>query len=435
MTETMVENTKSNWLVEYPLHWNLKRIKNIFTEINDRSENGNEELLSVSHYTGVTLKRESLENEDDNITNAESLTGYKKVKAKDLVINIMLAWNGSLGISLYDGITSPAYCVYRCNPEYNPEYFGYLFSTNLFKSEFRKNSTGIIDSRLRLYTDKFFSIQSIIPTKEEQDEIVAYIKSQSEKIIRFIQKKQRFIELLKEQRQSIINHAVTKGINPKAKMKSSGVEWLGDIPEHWEMRRLRYVGFCQNGLNKGAEYFGTGFSFVSYSDVYKNEELPLNVLGMALSSENERLNYSVLEGDILFTRTSETIEEIGYASTCMKSIDNATFSGFLIRFRPFEKILFKGFSKYYFRSQLLRGFFVKEMNLITRASLSQDLLKNLPILLPPIEEQKQIVSLIKNETATLDIAISKAEREIDLIKEYKEAMIAEAVMGKMSFQK
>jgi len=201
------------------------------------------------------------------------------------------------------------------------------------------------------------------------------------------------------------------------------------------MRRLRYVGFCQNGLNKGAEYFGTGFSFVSYSDVYKNEELPLNVLGMALSSENEKLNYSVLENDILFTRTSETIEEIGYASTCMKSIDNATFSDFLIRFRPFEKILFKGFSKYYFRSQLLRGFFVKEMNLITRASLSQDLLKNLPILLPPIEEQKQIVSLIKNETATLDIAISKAEREIDLIKEYKEAMIAEAVMGKMSFQK
>jgi type I restriction enzyme, S subunit len=136
--------------------------------------------------------------------------GYKLVAKNDLVINIMLAWNGSLGISPYNGITSPAYCVYRIKGDNNPEYFGYLFTTNLFKAEFRRHSTGIIDSRLRLYSDKFFSIFTVVPPKDEQDEIVQYIKAQEEKINLFIQKKQRFIELLKEQRQSKIHEASSR---------------------------------------------------------------------------------------------------------------------------------------------------------------------------------------------------------------------------------
>lgn len=240
---------KTAWLGNYPAHWEVLRIKNLFQEMDSRSETGNEELLSVSHYTGVTLKRESLENEDDHITNAESLVGYKLVAKNDLVINIMLAWNGSLGISSYNGMTSPAYCVYRIKGENNPEYFGYLFTTNLFKAEFCRNSTGIIDSRLRLYSDKFFSIFSVVPPKTEQDEIVQLIKAQSNKIYQFIHKKRRFIELLKEQRQSIINHAVTKGINPNATMKISGIDWVEEVPQHWEIRRLGTLGGFSKGGN------------------------------------------------------------------------------------------------------------------------------------------------------------------------------------------
>ncbi|MCB0539237.1 MAG: restriction endonuclease subunit S, partial [Bacteroidetes bacterium] len=158
MITTATNNNKTAWLGEFPAHWQVLRIKNLFQEIDSRSETGSEELLSVSQYTGITYKRESLENEDDHISNAESLVGYKIVEPGDLVINIMLAWNGSLGISTFKGITSPAYCVYRIKGNNNPEYFGYLFSTAIFRSEFRRNSTGIIDSRLRLYTDKFYSL-------------------------------------------------------------------------------------------------------------------------------------------------------------------------------------------------------------------------------------------------------------------------------------
>lgn len=414
----------------YPAHWQLLRIKNIFSEIEDRSTSGNEELLSVSHYTGVTLKRDSLENEDDFITNAESLEGYKRVAKGDLVINIMLAWNGSLGISPFDGITSPAYCVYRVKGNNNPEYFGYLFSTNLMKAEFRKKSTGIIDSRLRLYSDKFFSIFSVVPPVDEQNQIVEYIKTQSQKINHFIAKKQRFIELLKEQRQSVIDEAIIKGIEKDVQLKDSGIEWLGNIPEHWDIKRLRYCGEFQNGLNKGGEYFGTGFPFYGYGDIYNNEILPFKATGLVMSNEEDRNNCSVHEGDVFFTRTSEIVDEIAIASTCFATVEDATFSGFLIRFRPYKGILNKFYSAYFFRCRFLRAYFVKEMNIITRASMSQNLLKNLPLLIPTIEEQIEIAKYIKNETATIDKAIAKAEREIELIKEYKEAMISEAVMGK-----
>lgn len=427
-----IENIKTKWLGAFPEHWQVLRIKNLFQEMENRSETGSEELLSVSHYTGVTLKKESLENEDDHISNAESLIGYKLVEQQDLVINIMLAWNGSLGISPYNGITSPAYCVYRIKGDNNPVYFGYLFTTNLFKAEFRRNSTGIIDSRLRLYSDKFFSIFSVVPPRKDQNEIVQHIKLQEEKINLFIQKKHRFIELLREQRESIISDVIVHGITTNIKRKPSGIEWIEDIPSHWEIKRLRFIGGCQNGINKGAEFFGSGFPFVSYGDVYYNEMLPESVDGLVISSDDDRQNYSVLEGDVFFTRTSETVEEIAISSVCTQTIPGATFSGFLIRFRPFEEILFSGYSKYYFRCQLHRSFFVKEMNLITRASLNQNLLKNLPVIIPPIEEQKQIVQYIEKETATIDIAISKAEKEIELIKEYKAAMISESVMGNIN---
>ena len=116
--------------------------------------------------------------------------------------------------------------------------------------------------------------------------------------------------------------------------KNSETEWLEKIPEHWQLSKLRYLGVTQNGISAGSEYFGSGYPFVSYGDVYKNRQLPLVVDGLAKSSIADQKNYSVLEGDVFFTRTSETVDEIGFASICYQTIEKATFAGFLIRFRP-----------------------------------------------------------------------------------------------------
>lgn len=411
-----VENIKTKWLGAFPEHWQVLRIKNLFQEMENRSETGSEELLSVSHYTGVTLKRESLENEDDHISNAESLIGYKLVEQQDLVINIMLAWNGSLGISPFNGITSPAYCVYRIKGNNNPEYFGYLFTTNLFKAEFRRHSTGIIDSRLRLYSDKFFSIFSVVPPKEEQDEIVQHIKAQGEKINQFIQKKKRFIELLKEQRQSKIDEAVD-GTN-----------------KNWLNKKLKYIAEIKfSNVDKHTIEAEIPVRLCNYVDVYKNDYITNDLEFMnATATETEIEKFTVLKGDVIITKDSEEATDIAVPTFVKEDLENVVCGYHLALIRANENEILNEYLFRKFQSSELKAYFAIEATGVTRVGLSMGEITGVKISYPKsIEEQRKIVLHIKNETATIDTAIAKAEREIELIREYKEAMLSEAVIGRV----
>ncbi len=283
----------------------------------------------------------------------------------------------------------------------------------------------------KIMNNEMAAIKTIIPPLDIQIRISDFLDEKCSAIDRYIEKQQQVIEKLKTYKQAVITEAVTKGLNPDVPMKDSGVEWIGEIPEHWDIRRLRYLGTCVNGISKGGEFFGRGFPFVSYGDVYKNIELPRTVTGLIETTDDERYLYSVKEGDVFFTRTSETIEEVALTSTCMKTIENATFAGFLIRFRPNTQLLTKGFSKFYFRSSKHRLFFVKEMNLVTRASLSQELLKRLPVLLPPHNEQLEIAVYLESKCNEIDIAIERKQKIIDRLIEYKKSLIYEAVTGKI----
>ena len=434
MTTTATYN-KSAWLGNYPTHWQVLRIKNIFSEIEDRSTSGNEELLSVSHYTGVTLKRDSLENEDDFISNAETLEGYKRVAKGDLVINIMLAWNGSLGISPFDGITSPAYCVYRAKENNNPEYFGYLFATNLLKTEFRKKSTGIIDSRLRLYSDKFFSIFSVVPPVEEQNQIVEYIKNQSQKINHFIAKKQQFIALLKEQKQSVINEAVTKGINKKVKLKDTDCQFCTQIPVNYLIEKFNnYVSIKHGFQFRDGDFTAEGVKIVKISQLNPNGYLDLtNADTISSKRIKEFANIIIKDGDILMALTGGTIGKLIIANTNEEILlQNYRVGNFTVNN---EQVLLKE----YLYMQLCSPFIQSQINFFVRETGQPNIgkgdFRKLKIVIPPFEEQTQIVNQIKTETVIIDTAIAKTEREIELIKEYKEAMIAEAVMGKVNFNK
>lgn len=408
---------------QLPAHWYSYRIGSVFVERIEKVSDEDFAPLSVT-MKGVVPQLENVA----KTTNGEN---RKRVCINDFVINSRSDRKGSGGMSKYDGSVSLINTVLKPNSKYDNRYTNYLLTNVLFQEEFYKFGKGIVDD---MWSTKYFDMKYIkvpCPPKEEQIAIANYLDKQAKKIKHFIQKKQAFIELLKEQRQAVISKAVTKGINPEVTLKESGIKWLGDIPEHWELRKLRYCGQCQNGLNKGGEFFGKGFPFFGYGDIYNNEILPEIPSGLVESTDEDQANCSVKKGDVFFTRTSEIVDEIAIASTCHETIPNATFSGFLIRFRPTANLLYEGYSTYYFRNELLREYFVKEMNIITRASMSQDLLKSLPIVLPPIEEQVMIYNFIKTETAKIDQAIAKAEKEIELIKEYREAMIAEAVVGKL----
>ncbi|MDQ8995933.1 restriction endonuclease subunit S [Acinetobacter soli] len=413
-----------------PKGWSILRGKFLFKEINERSESGEETLLSVSEYYGVKPREEKIA-DGDFLTRAESLEGYKKCYPNDLVMNIMLAWKRGLGVSKYEGIVSPAYSVFRFSEQVNSDYIHYLLRTEEYTKYFKTRSTGIIDSRLRLYPESFGDIFILFPTLEIQTQIANFLDYETAKIDTLIAKQEELIALLKEKRQAVISHAVTKGLNPNVPMKDSGVEWLGQVPEHWEVKQLRYLGSCQNGINIGAEYFGSGSPFISYGDVYRNHELPTSFEGLVQSTENDRRIYSLQRGDVLFTRTSETIEEIGFSSTCLSDVNDATFAGFLIRFRPIPNTLLPEYSKFYFRNILLRAFFVKEMNLVTRASLSQELLKKLAVPFPNLEEQKQIADFLSAKERVFKKLINDCIKQIELLKERRTALISAAVTGKI----
>ena len=176
-----LEKTDVDFITEIPKHWNLNRAKKIFREIDERSEDGSEVLLSVSEYTGVTPKTKKYE-DADWVGRAESLEGYKKCKKNDLVSNIMLAWKRGLGVTDHDGIVSPAYCIYRSNHKAHPKFMHYLLRNSLYTTEFKRHSKGIIESRLTLYSERFLPIPLITPPIEEQKAIAEYLEEICSKI-------------------------------------------------------------------------------------------------------------------------------------------------------------------------------------------------------------------------------------------------------------
>jgi type I restriction enzyme S subunit len=195
------------WLGEIPEHWEIRRGKDLFREIDQRSETGTEELLSVSHITGVTPRSQK------NITmfKAASYVGSKLCKPGDVVINTMWAWMGALAVSRYEGIVSPSYGVYRRKnaSELTEDYANYLLRTSLYVAEYTVRSTGITSSRLRLYPEQFLRVPILIPPQKEQEDIARYIVTETQGLDRAIDTAEREIELLREYRTRLVADVVT----------------------------------------------------------------------------------------------------------------------------------------------------------------------------------------------------------------------------------
>ena len=205
--DVKLKDSGVEWIGKIPEGWEVKRLKSIFTESKAVSSTGKEDLLSVSEYYGVAKRVDKME-DGEYISRAETLVGYKKCKKDDLVINIMLAWKRGLGFSDYDGIVSPSYAVYR-GKNIVPHYFHYLLRTNMYIAEFKRNSKGIIDSRLRLYTDRFNNIKAVVPPLPEQRSIASYLDAECSKIDRAASIVEKQIDAYKRLKRSLINEVVT----------------------------------------------------------------------------------------------------------------------------------------------------------------------------------------------------------------------------------
>lgn len=422
-----MKDSDIRWIGQIPKNWKVIRVKDAFTRKKAKVKQENPVILSLAR-SGVKVR--DITNNEGQL--AENYSDYNPVMVDDLLLNPMDLISGdNCNISRVEGVISPAYVNLRYKNGINPEFYNFYFKYQYWCKAFFAYGKGVsFENRWTLNYDTLERFPLILPPIEEQNRIVKFLKGKCAEIDALHMDIEKQIETLEEYKKSIITEAVTKGLDPDVEMKDSGISYIGNIPKHWKVTNLKYLGKCQNGISKGGEYFGNGFPFVSYGDVYKNYSIPQNVDGLIMSTKTEQNIYSVKYGDVFFTRTSETIEEIGFASTCLKSIDNSVFAGFLIRFRPTSSDLIPEFSKFYFRSNIHRKFFVKEMNLVTRASLSQNLLGRLPVLLPPLCEQQMIAINLEKKCAEIDGAIEEKIEQLETLEQYKKSLIYEYVTGK-----
>ncbi len=421
------------WLGEIPSHWEVIKTSHLFSHIGSGTtpKSGSEEYYTEEGFpflqTGDLNDSYIIETSKKITEKALRETNLTIYPQGSLIIAMYGATIGKLGILSIDTTVNQACCVLPKSPKIDTKFAFYAYLAARTDLIFQSKGGG----QPNISQDTIKNERVPVPSSAEQSAIAAYLDNVTAKIDAAIAQQQKMIDLLNERKQIIINRAVTRGLNPNARMKDSGVEWIGEVPEHWEIRKLGTIGSTINGVSHDSSYFGEGEPFVSYSDVYKNYSLPKLVSGLAKSSMQERLIFSVEKGDVFFTRTSETAEEIGFTSTCLETIPNAVFAGFLIRFRPQAGLLDPNFSMYYFRANIHRSFFVKEMNLVIRASLSQQLLRGLPVLLPPLQEQCDISNYLKREINEIDLCLNSKMKQISLLQERKQIIINEVVTGKV----
>jgi len=422
------------WLGAVPGHWAVARFKTVLRERDARSEDGSEELLSVSAYTGVTPKSEST-GDGEFLSRAETLEGYKICKHNDLVMNIMLAWNRGLGVTKYDGIVSPAYCVFELGPDLHPDFCNYALRADEYTGYFKAHSAGVIDSRLRLYPDKFGALFCAFPSLAEQEAIAGFLDREVAKIDGLVAEQERLIALLKEKRQAVISHAVTKGLNPSAPLKDSGIEWLGQIPAHWEVVRIKHVvskieqGWspqCDATPVDGPEQWGILKVGCVNGDRFNPAE------NKALPDELEPVPELALRaGDVLISRAN-TRELVGSAALVEQDYDHLLLCDKLYRLR-LQPSATPEFLTLFLRSSMVRGQIEVAASGASSSMLNigQSVILEMAFPLPPLAEQGEIASWISISRERIGDLIDQAQSAITLLAERRAALICAAVTGKI----
>lgn len=420
------------WLGEVPEHWLVKRYKQVFSERGERSLDGSEELMSVSAYYGVRPRAETLD-EGDHLSRAESLEGYKICRKNDLVMNIMLAWNRGLGFSWQDGIVSPAYCVFHVIDGSNPNYLDYLVRSDDATRYFKAYSAGVIDSRLRLYPETFGRLYVAIPPAVEQAQIARFLDHETARIDVLIEEQQCLIELLKEKRQAVISHAVTKGLDPSVPMKDSGVKWLGEVPAHWVVQPLMSLTAPGRAIMYGivlpGENVEVGIPIVKGGDV-KPGRLELDRLCRTTKEiEAPFARARLRPKDIVYSIRGT----IGDAELVPDELHNANITQDVARISPRDRVD-SGWLLYVMKSNPV--FFQLEQRSLGAAVRGINIcdLKRARVPVPPESEQVKIAEFLEMNVARLNELIAEATSGIDLLKERRSALISAAVTGKIDLR-
>ena len=409
------------WIGEIPSHWSCVKIKHLLRERVDKSEDGIGEPLSMSQKYGLIPTSQM-----DVVPNlATSYVGAKRTRQGDMVLNKLKAHLGVFALSAYDGLVSPDYAVYYGTGRADLEYLEYLFKTPLYVSEFIKKTTGVAIGFNRLYTDDLFSIPAHYPPMQEQKRIVDYLKDKTLKIEQYVSARERERELLDSLKQSEIANVVTKGLNSNVRMKDSGIPWIGMIPEHWEVKRLRH--------------------FIKFVSVKGHGEKPLlsvtreqGVIERNIESKEENHNFipDDLSGYKLVRKGQFVINKMkswqgSYGVSDYEGIVSPAYYVCDLTFpcKKFFSMAIRSKAYILFFTQYSKGIRVDQWD------LSPIGLKSIPFIVPPIEEQQAIVDYIEAKLSKIDSCMADLQAEIDYLKEFKQRLISDVVTGQICVAK
>ena len=419
-----------DWLGSIPAHWSLLRAKRLFREVDERSKTGGEELLSVSHLTGVTPRRLKTV----TMFMAESNVGHKVCHPGDLVINTLWAWMAALGVTKHTGLVSPAYGVYRPtgNDGILPAFAEHLLRTPLYAAEYQRRSTGVNSSRLRLYPEQFLRMPVLLPPLEEQAAIVRFLDWANGRLERTILAKRKVIALLMEQKRAVIQRAVTGGLDPSVPFKPSGVPWLGDIPKHWEVQRLKSLG----------TKFGSGVTPRGGASVYQDSGIPLlrsqnihfgelrlhKVARIALAVHEAMAGTYVKAGDVLLNITGASI---GRVCAVAPQVEAANVNQHVCIIRPIRTRCDSEYLAMFLGISAMQTAIYVAQSGSSREGLPVSEVKALRVALPPLNEQRAIRQTVQRETLGLRGAVSGLEVEIELLREYRTRLVEDVLTGKL----
>lgn len=393
----------------------------------------NAKLLSVTREEGVIVRNVESKEENHNYI-PDDLSNYKFVQKGQFVINKMKSWQGSYGVSAYDGIVSPAYFVYDLKYP-NKEYFNRAIRSKVFSPFFSKYSKGIRVDQWDLTPEALKIIPFLEPPVEEQDAIVRYLDTATSKIDKAIAMQQKMIDLLNERKQIIIQNAVTKGLDENVEMKDSGVEWIGMIPKKWEIEPFgKHFTFGKGLPITKANLQEEGVAVISYGQVHAKYNLGTTLtetLVRYVSPKYLETHPQCLlnKNDFIFADTSEDVE--GSGNFAFNDYKDKIFAGYhTVVARP-KDLIYPKYYAYLFKSRAWKSQIQSLVNGVKVYSIGKRILKTSTLLIPSESEQKEIVKVLDLKTAAIEKSIENISRQITLLQERKQIIINEVVTGRV----
>ncbi|EAL9772412.1 restriction endonuclease subunit S [Campylobacter lari] len=410
------------WLGEIPEHWEVSKFKYFY-----RSNMGETILAQDLKDDGIPIYSAT---EDDKffgrIKNAINV-----LNINDFVIPARGNSIGAVKIVKEKSTCTQTTIFSKQFKEMNP-YYVYYFLLGYRKFLFEFTQTAIPQITISQVNDN----PILYPPLKEQEQIANFLDEKCEKIKNFIEKKEKLINLLKEQKQALINETITKGLDKNVNFKDSGIEWLGEIPQHWEIKKLKMLFILGNGLNiTKADFVSYGIPCVSYGEIHSKYPCRLNVtihtLPFVSKTHLADKPQSLLQkGDFVFADTSEDIEGSGNFTSIQS--DTPIFAGYhTITLKSKGKINSLYFS-FLFDSIFTRNQIRKEVCGVKVFSITKSILKEVQCLIPPLKEQEQIANFLDEKCGKIDLLIEKTEKQIKLIKEYKTTLINQAICGRIN---